>query len=114
SPSVFGQTVTFTATVTATPPGASVPTGTVAFFDGANMIGDAPLDGTGQAVFPISDLNVDSHAIMAVYSGAPGMFFTSANTLSHTVIEAATNVTVDVIPEPSTFGDEVTVYATVT
>ncbi|WP_030356030.1 Ig-like domain-containing protein, partial [Streptomyces scopuliridis] len=33
-PSVFGQPKTLTATVTAVPPGAGTPTGTVSFFDG--------------------------------------------------------------------------------
>ncbi|KJY40408.1 hypothetical protein VR41_15045, partial [Streptomyces sp. NRRL B-1568] len=44
-PSVFGEAKTLTATVTATAPGAGTPTGTVSFFDGAILLGTAPLAG---------------------------------------------------------------------
>ncbi|WP_030355944.1 Ig-like domain-containing protein, partial [Streptomyces scopuliridis] len=44
-PSVFGQPKTLTATVTAVPPGAGTPTGTVSFFDGATLLGTATLTG---------------------------------------------------------------------
>src|SRR5207253_402671 len=39
NPSAFGQSVTFTATVAATAPGAGTPTGTVTFKDGASTLG---------------------------------------------------------------------------
>jgi hypothetical protein len=64
NPSNFGQSVTFTATVT----GVS-PTGTVTFTDGATVLGTAALNSNGQATFTTSSLTVGSHAITAVYSG---------------------------------------------
>ena len=39
NPSVFGQSVTFTATVAAVSPGSGTPTGTVNFLDGTTTIG---------------------------------------------------------------------------
>src|SRR5207253_7996640 len=39
NPSVFGQSVTFTATVSAVAPGAGTATGTVTFKDGATTLG---------------------------------------------------------------------------
>src|SRR5207249_12223372 len=50
SPSVYGQSVTFTATVTATAPGAGTPTGTATFKDGLTTIGTGTLAG-GSATF---------------------------------------------------------------
>ena len=41
NPSVFGQSVTFTATVAAVSPGSGTPTGTVNFLDGTTLIGTA-------------------------------------------------------------------------
>src|SRR5262249_17638873 len=51
NPSVFGQSVTFTATVSATAPGAGMPTGTVTFKDGATTLGTGTLNASRQATF---------------------------------------------------------------
>src|SRR6185369_665374 len=47
SPASFGQTVTFTASVSAVPTGAGTPTGMVTFQDGPTIIGQAPLSSSG-------------------------------------------------------------------
>jgi predicted extracellular nuclease len=112
-PSVFGQTVTFTATVTATPPGAGTPTGTVQFSDGGTLLGAFSLNGTGQAVFITSSLGVGTHAIAASYAG-DGTFTGSTSTaLMQTVNRAATATAVASSPNPSVFGQPVTFTATV-
>jgi uncharacterized repeat protein (TIGR02543 family) len=49
NPSSFGQSLTFTATVTPGKPG--TPTGTVTFMDGATMLGSGALNGSLQATF---------------------------------------------------------------
>src|SRR5205823_783146 len=49
NPAVFGQSVTFTATVTATAPGSGVPTGTIQFKDGAANLGAAATLSNGVA-----------------------------------------------------------------
>jgi hypothetical protein len=43
NPSVFGQAVTFTATVAAIPPATGTPTGTVTFLSGFTTLGTAVL-----------------------------------------------------------------------
>src|SRR5262249_15562267 len=65
NPSDFGQSVTFTATVTS---GAGTPTGNVQFKDGASSLG-APvaLNGSGQAQFTTSSLTSCTHTIAADY-----------------------------------------------
>ena len=49
NPSVIGGQVTFTATVSANPPGAGTPTGRVTFSDGGKLIVTAALNGSGTA-----------------------------------------------------------------
>jgi hypothetical protein len=68
NPSLTGQQVTFTATVS--PHGGSpTPTGTVTFSDGATPLGSAPVDGSGVATFSTSGLGVGAHSITATYNG---------------------------------------------
>src|SRR5439155_1247692 len=65
NPAVFGQSVTFTATVTAT---SGTPTGTVTFLDGSTTLGSAPLT-KGVATLTPPSLSVGSHTLTAVFSG---------------------------------------------
>ena len=65
-PSILGQSVAFTATVT--PAGAGTPTGTVTFKEGAATLGSSALSG-GQAALATAALAVGSHLIMAAYGG---------------------------------------------
>ena len=67
NPSVVGQSVTFTATVTPTS-GSGTPTGTVTFLDGGSQIGTGTLT-NGVASFATSALNVGSHTITTSYGG---------------------------------------------
>ncbi|HEX3085245.1 MAG TPA: Ig-like domain repeat protein, partial [Pyrinomonadaceae bacterium] len=66
NPSTYGQTVTFTATVSSS---AGTPTGTVTFKDGATILGTGTLNGSGQATLTTSSLSTGTHAITAVYEG---------------------------------------------
>jgi hypothetical protein len=116
NPSVFGQAVTFTATVT---PGSSstpgVPGGTITFFDGSTPIGNATLDSSGRATLTTSGLTVGSHQITAAYSGDDRFGF-SNGTLSQTVNTAggnATSTTITSSENPSIAGQPVSFVATV-
>jgi subtilisin-like proprotein convertase family protein len=72
NPSVVGQPVTFTATVTSD--GNPVTTGTVAFTEGATTLEpNAALDGSGQATFTTSSLTAGSHPITATYNGTDAL-----------------------------------------
>ena len=69
NPSIVGQSVTFTASVTST--GGTPTVGTVQFMDGATPLGGAiALNGSGQASISTSGLTAGSHTITAQYSGA--------------------------------------------
>ena len=79
NPSDFGQSVTFTATVTGP---ASTPTGAVQFkIDGANAGGAVAVDGNGKATFTTSSLSSGNHTVTADYSGDAN-FNASSGTLS--------------------------------
>lgn len=84
NPSVFGQAVTFTATVTPVSPGAGTPTGTVTFKNGATTIGTGTLS-SGVATFTTSALAAGNHSITAVYSGDSNFAGSTSNTVSQTV-----------------------------
>jgi Bacterial Ig domain/PA domain len=84
NPSLAGQLVTFTATVSA---GSLQPTGTVAFTDGGTAISgceSVALSATAQAICSTSALGAGAHQIKAEYSGDDGLAGSSA-TLSQQV-----------------------------
>ena len=68
NPSFAGQSVMFTAKVTAVSPATGTPTGNVTFLDGANPIGSGIVDG-GVATFTTTSLAAGSHTITASYGG---------------------------------------------
>src|SRR5207247_662818 len=68
-PSVFGQPVTFTATVAAKSTGAGTPTRPVTVADGQRTHVTGTLNSSGQAMFTTSTLTVGSHSITASYGG---------------------------------------------
>ena len=68
NPSTFGQSVTFTATVTAG--GNPVTSGSVTFTDGAQTLGTVSLNAAGQAALSTSTLPVGPHTIAARFNGS--------------------------------------------
>jgi hypothetical protein len=71
SSSVFGQTVTFTATVNSVAPGAGIPQGKLTFLEGKTVLFSGLLDSTGAASFATSKLAVGNHLITVSYLGVP-------------------------------------------
>jgi sugar lactone lactonase YvrE len=65
NPSSVGRTVKFTATVSSA---TTVPTGSVTFMDGSNVLGSANL-AAGKTSYSTSMLSAGSHSITAVYNG---------------------------------------------
>jgi len=89
SSSVFGQLVTFTATVSATLPGAGVPVGTVTFTEGATVLASGvALDGTGHASFSTSALTLANHTITATYTSS-GNWLNSGSSTTEAVGKAS-------------------------
>ena len=115
NPSVFGQSVTFTATVAPVSPGAGIPTGTVDFMDGATNIGNGTVDGNGTATFTTSALDVagSPHSITAVYVGDTNFATSTSTAVSQTVNQADTSTTVTSDANPSALDQTVTFTATV-
>ena len=110
NPSVYEQNVTFTATVSSS---ANVkPTGIVAFKDGTNSLASISLV-NGAASFTTSTLSGGVHSMTAVYSGDANNQ-SSTGAVSQTVNPAATSTTVASSLNPSTYGEAVTLTATVT
>jgi hypothetical protein len=104
--SVFGQAVTLTASVAATP-GSTTPDGTVTFFDGATSIGSGTLNG-GQATFTSSSLAVGVHSITASYAGASNFVASASSATSQTVNKDATTTAITGSPNPIATGQSVT------
>src|SRR6202008_81110 len=108
NPSVFGQSVTFTATVSPVAPGAGTPTGTVTFLDGGSPIGTGTLS-SGIATFTTSALPVGNHTITTSYGG-DGNFNGSTGSLTgnpQVVNKTNSTTTVTSSANPSVFGQSV-------
>ncbi len=84
NPSLYGTSVSFTATVAAVAPGAGTPTGTVTFMDGATTLGSVALS-SGQAMLTTSALSAGANSITASYGGSASFSSSSSATLTQTV-----------------------------
>jgi ELWxxDGT repeat protein len=113
NPSVFGQAVAFTATVSAAP-GAGSPTGMVDFRDGTTDLtpGRAALSGS-QATFSTSALTAGSHTITAIYSGDSTFSGSQGNdSASPQLVNQANSATsLADVPGASVFGQPVAFVA---
>jgi hypothetical protein len=87
NPTVFGQPVTFTATVAVVPPGIGTPTGTVTFLDGTTTLGTGTL-AAGVATYTTNALAVASHALTAVYGGDTNDAGSTSTVVSQVVSKA--------------------------
>nr|WP_243735216.1 Ig-like domain repeat protein [Paenibacillus turpanensis] len=110
NPSIEGQQVTFTATVTNTLPG--TPTGTVTFKAGNTTLGTASLT-VGEATYSTNSLSLGTHQITAVYNGDGTFSPSTSTTVSQTVNDISsapkkpTATTVLSNQNPSTAGQNV-------
>jgi hypothetical protein len=103
---VFGQEVTFTATVSAAA-GSGTPSGDVTFMDGSNTLGSGILK-DGIASFSDAILGVAMHHITAVYSGDSTFATSTSSVLTQTVGKDSAKVTLSpastaTVDEPVTF-----------
>jgi len=92
NPSVYGDAVTLTATVTGS---GGTPSGLVTFKDGATVLGTAILNGSGQAVWTTTTLSASGspHSLAAVYSGDSSFAASTSVALSQVVNPKALTVT---------------------
>ena len=111
NPSLAGQAVTLSTTVTAVAPAAGVPTGTVTFMDGATVLGTATLT-NGSASLVTSTLTTGNHSLTTVYSGSAN-FNASTSPAVNQVVNSQTTTSLTAPPNPSVIGQAVTLTAVV-
>ncbi len=112
NPSVYGQSVTYTATVKAASPGSGTPTGTVMFYDGSTDLGSGTLS-SGTATFSTTFVGVGAQSITAVYSGDSNFTTSTSAALTQTVNQDGTTTAVVSSVNPSVYGQAITFTATV-
>jgi len=108
STAVFGQTVTLRATVS----GQGTPTGTVTFKLGSKVLGTGTLSG-GVATLKTAALPVGAGTVTVVYNGDGHFATTTSAGLKVTVHQAATTTVLGTSSGTATFGQVVTLTATV-
>jgi hypothetical protein len=108
NPSLFGQSVTLSATVT--PKAAS---GTVQFLNGSTVLGTVPI-GNGSASLPLSTLSVGTHSITAAYSGDANDYPSTSASFAETVQQATTTTTLTSNIDRTYVGQSIPLAVTVT
>jgi hypothetical protein len=115
NPSISGQSITFTATVTST--GGNPPNGeTVTFHNGLNVLGTSTLTG-GVAALTTSKLGSGMHTISAAYLGDANFTASTSPVLQQavdTTSQSPTSIALASSLNPSIYGQSVTWSATVT
>src|SRR5580658_147202 len=86
TPSTYGGSVSFTATIS------SGPTGTVTFYDGGTSIGTATISGT-TAKYTTTTLKAGTHTITAGWAGNADYNSVSSGSITQTVNQATTKIT---------------------
>lgn len=84
NPSIVGNSVTFTATVTSA---GGTPTGTANFFDATTLLGSAQLS-SGVAMFSTIFQTIGVHPITAAYTGSTNFASSTSNVLPQDVVSA--------------------------
>ena len=114
--SVYGQPVTFTATVADQASGGPTPTGSVEFLDTTTNVdlGSVPLSASGVAMLSTAVLPVGAQSIEAIYLPDPAFQGGTSTAIQQTVGEASTTTSVSTPPSSASFGQSVNITATVT
>ncbi len=115
NPSVYGQSVTFTATVSSTTAGAGTPAGNVTFMNGNATLQTVMLS-NGSATYPTAALKAGTYSITAVYAGSSTFATSTSSVVSQTVgLDGSTAAgRSSSTPSPPVAGQAVTLTATVT
>jgi hypothetical protein len=107
NPSVYGQSVTLTATVSP-----STATGTVGFFDGTTSVGSGSVSG-GVATFTSTVIPVGSHSFTATYNADANDLASTSAVVIQVVNKAASTTTLTSSLNPALFNQAVTLTASV-
>ncbi len=115
NPSLTGQTVHLTATVSQST-NSFAPTGTVSFYDGSTLLDTATLTSGATATSSDSFSTAGTHSLTAVYNPDDAAFLTSTSAAVNQVVAGniGTTTTLSSSPNPSLIGQSVHLSATVT
>lgn len=112
NPSIYGQSITWTATVATS--GSIAPTGTVNFnWGGRYSFGSATLNSSGVATLTRSTENADTYAMTAVYPGDTNNLSSTSAVVNQVIQQAISSATLTSSPNPSNQGEAVTFTATI-
>ena len=91
---VYGQSVTFSTTVSPVAPAIGTPSGTVTFKDGNTTLGTGTLNGSGKASFKTNRISAANtvHSITAVYGGNTNFTGSTSSALAEMVNQIALKV----------------------
>jgi parallel beta-helix repeat protein len=112
NPTVYGQSVTFAATVQDVAPGSATPIGTVTFMNGSMVLKTVQLFG-GKASYTTKSLSTGSDAITAVYNGDSTIAPSTSPVLTQVVNQDATTTFATSSVNPSVYGQTITFTANV-
>jgi sugar lactone lactonase YvrE len=114
NPSTVGQKITFTATVSNSGGGVN-PTGTIYFYDGANLLGSQAINASYMATYTTSTLSNGMHPITAQFQpSADTLLQSSISPVLNQDVQAAATIAVVSNQNPSTYGTPVTFIVTIT
>lgn len=111
NPSEFGQSVTFTATVTSS---GGTPAGTVQFKDGSSNLGSPLTLTAGIAQLSTSSLASGTHTITAEYSGDTNFIASTGNLFGGQVVKPQPTVTINDVSIAENHGGTTNLVFTVT
>jgi len=106
NPSVYGVSVTFTATTNA------AASGTMLFYDGGLVLGPGTISG-GVATYTLNSLGAGTHSITAAYAGDSNYLSAVSAAVSQVVTRVPVTITATSSLNPSNFGQPVTFTFTV-
>src|SRR5262249_32832721 len=112
NPSTTGQAVVLHAVIKAAS-GTAIPSGSVAFSDGATVLGSANLDATGAASLTVTSFAIGSHTLTASYAGNTNFQSSTSAAVLQVVSTSSTSVSFSTSPNPSTLGQAVALTAVV-
>jgi hypothetical protein len=117
NPSSYGAAVNFTATVSASP---GTPSGTVTFYSCTTTtcgtktsLGTGTLSG-GKALYSTTSLPVGTTYVEAVYGGSLNYATSTSSPVTQKVSQASTGLVLSASPNPSRFGQAITLSAQTT
>ncbi len=109
---VTGQSYLVSFTTTVVSPGTGIPTGSVTVSDGSQSCTNTLADGSGSC--SLISLSVgENKSITAAYFGSSNFNTSTSSAANHTVLKAASTITIVDDPNPSEIGSGFTVTATV-